>query len=72
MNMPGFMAEASLYKSLNRYSATTMEAQKSASIYPQSPPIYPLSDSPISDCVCCILSDSYSCCARCVNYILGE
>ena len=66
-SLPGFRAAASLDEAKIHYQISgKSDLVRNRSIIPQLRP----SGSGLRDCACCIATDSYSCCASCVQSIL--
>ncbi len=68
MNMPGFAAEASLYKSREPYRSGSSARGPNTS---STGDFVVLASGPVSDCACCIFLDKYNCCRDCVEAILN-
>jgi len=66
MNIPKFTAESSLWHSNETFRNIEQFRINGQGVIPQD------RGSHVGDCLCCIGSDSYDCCARCADWILGE
>jgi hypothetical protein len=73
MKMPGFNAEASLYRNGESYHLYSIDiAYDTSSIVSASDIVVPARTGPVSDCACCIFLDKYNCCRDCVEAILNS
>jgi hypothetical protein len=64
MSIPKFTAESSLLQSNETFSHIEQFRIVDLGVIPQD-------SGPVGDCLCCIGSNSYDCCARCVDWILS-
>jgi hypothetical protein len=68
MNIPKFTAASSLRydKESFRYVEQFITNDVGVILQDRGP-----ARGPVGDCLCCIATDSYACCARCVDWILS-
>ena len=65
MNIPGFTAEGSLRRNEESIRYTKRFITSGLRVIQQQV------EGPVRDCACCIATDNYACCARCVDWILS-
>jgi hypothetical protein len=64
MNMPGFTAEASLYRTSELYSMRSMDTISTSQVVPQQ--MSGLArDACLSACLCCGRGENWGCCVAC-------